>query len=587
MNEAKGLLQQKIEKSIINLFGKNIADVKVDLSHPENLSHGDLTTNIAMQLFPQIGDPAVAKNPRELAQKIVETLEGDSQLTIYFSKMSVEGPGFINFWLDEKYLFDSLKVVVSDEDFGKGEALQGKKIMVEYAHPNTHKEMHIGHMRTLITGEALCRIFEANRAEVFRANYQGDIGPHVAKAIWGLKQIMDEKGLSLSQVEKWSHTEKAHFLGEGYVFGSQKYEEHKDEINALNTQIYEGSADIKEFYEITRRWSLEYYQEFYERFYTKFDHLFFESDMAARGKKIVQENIGKVFKEDNGAVVFPGEEYGLHTRVFITSAGNPTYEGKEMANAYAEYKAFSFDLKMHVVASEQLGYFQVVIKALELLDPEKFKDKQYHLSMGMVQLTDRKMSSRTGDILTVDWLIDQVRQKVQELLVKGKVDEAEKETTIEKITIGAIKYSVLRTGTGQDVAFDIEKSVTLDGNSGPYIQYSYARTQSILAKAQLATGYFDTDKLSNTYDMNEEEAQVLRYLLQYPTILENAASHYAPNMICTYLFELAQKFNLFYQKHTILGEASTQDFRLSLTTAVGNVLKNGLNVLGIQTVEKM
>jgi arginyl-tRNA synthetase len=460
--------------------------------------------------------------------------------------------------------------------------VKGKKIMVEYAHPNTHKEMHIGHMRTLITGEALSRIFEASGATVFRANYQGDIGPHVAKALYGIEILMKERGLALAEVEKWNNTAKAHFLGEGYVRGNKDYEAEKEVIDSINTKLYQKDSSIQSLYEKTRGWSLDYYEDFYKRFYTHFDKLFFESEVAQAGKRIVEENVGKVFRVENGATIFPGEHYGLHTRVFITQAGNPTYEGKEMGNAEAEYKAFPFDLKMHIVASEQAGYFQVVFKALDLIDPEKFVGRQHHLSMGMVTLTDRKMSSRTGDVLTVDWLIDQVRARVEKLATEGKISSEKVDETIEMITIGAIKYSVLRGGTGQNVAFDIETSVSLDGNSGPYLQYTYARTQSILTKS----GISDLKLQGSNVQANAEELQLLRKLSQFNDVVVSAAENYAPNHLATYLFELAQGFNNFYQKHKVIG-SKEEDFRLSLVAATGNTLKRGLMLLGIHAPEKM
>jgi arginyl-tRNA synthetase len=258
-----------------------------------------------------------------------------------------------------------------------------------------------------------------------------------------------------------------------------------------------------------------------------------------------------------------------------------------MGNAYAEYQKFPFDKKIHVVANEQTGYFKVVFKALELIDPEKFKDKQEHLSMGMVQLKDRKMSSRTGDVLTVDWLLDQIKERVEAMISEGRIAAEEKNKTIEQIVIGAVKYSVLKVGTSQDVAFDIESSISLDGNSGPYLQYSYARTQSVLRKAGVEeVKGFDVSQVKIA--LKTEERDVLRLLARFSEIVEEAAMRYAPHLLCTYLFDLAQVFNLFYQRHQILtGKGETREFRLGLTSATGSVLKQGLYLLGIATPERM
>ncbi len=640
-----------IKQQIITAISEIVPeDLPVNLDHPVQEEHGDYASNIAL-----IAAKYAKKPPMEIAESLAKQLLHKLSKDI---KILVAAPGFINFTLPENLLLEKMQATLAGEyAFQPGSKRVGKKVMVEYAHPNTHKEMHIGHMRTLITGEAICRLLEATGARVFRANYQGDIGPHVAKAIWGIKKIMAEKGLELAEVEGWTDKDKAHFLGEGYVRGSQEYEANKEEIDQLNSDLYvyihrhsgdppaggdsrisnnerswtpfdfaQGKSqddNIGRLYQTTRRWSLDYYEDFYQRFYTTFDRLFFESEMVQEGKRIVKENLGKVFVEDNGAIIFSGEKYGLHTRVFITQAGNPTYEGKEMANGFAEYKAFPFDLKIHVVGSEQAGYFQVVFKALELIDPEKFAAKQHHISMGMVNLTDRKMSSRTGEILRVDWLIDQVKERIEKLVAEGKIAAEDRERVTEQVAIGAIKYSVLKVGTGQNVAFDIEKSVSLDGDSGPYLQYAFARTQSVLRKAQSDKGTeFQSKKedIATPSEMQPEEESLLRSLYRFEEVVSEAAETLSPHLLSVYLFDLAQKFNLFYQKHKILtphpvilvsdkgahpespsekrsctsqvtdslrGDDEVSNFRLVLTTAVGNALKKGLNLLGIQAPEKM
>ena len=609
-------IAEQIKESIEEvLFEMGVSDAEVVVERSGGEGHGDYATNVAFSFSKKLD-----RAPIEIAEEISEALIAKSIEGI--AKVEAVKPGFVNFYLSEEYLVERLQ---SDKETKLQSKLAGKKIMVEYAHPNTHKEMHIGHMRTLITGEAIARLVESGGAKVFRANYQGDIGPHVAKAIWGIQEIMKREDLGIDTVRGWGNAEKAHFLGRGYALGSQEYEENKEAIDSINSALYaelangplrQSSSEASEWrmaksenqlwdiYQETRQWSLDYYDDFYTRFYTKYDRLFFESEMVEKGKEIVKSNIGKVFAEENGAVVFKGEEYarlqapersnggqGLHTRVFITQAGNPTYEGKEMANAFAEYDAFPFDLKMHIVGSEQAGYFQVVFKALELLDPGKFEAKQHHVSMGMVTLTDRKMSSRTGDILRVDWLLDQVKEKVEKLVTDERVPVDLRAEIIEQIVVGAVKYSVLKVGTGQNVAFDIEKSVSLEGNSGPYIQYTYARTRSVLGKWQMANGEWRVENhkpLAISYKLEPEELALLRLLVHFEDVVVSAAEKYSPSILTDYLFELSQAFNLFYQKAQILKEKEAiRDFRLTLTAKVGEAIENGLHLLGIQAPERM
>ena len=634
-------------KKILEQMG--LKNVEPKLSFPQNDKHGDYSSNIAMAIFSRSkitrsassGQKSKIDSPLEMASEIVKTFNSQLSILNFLEKAEVAPPGFINFWLSEEFLIGKMEKVIEEPEKIIAKAQVLKKIMVEYAHPNTHKEMHIGHMRTLITGEALARLFEATGNKVFRANYQGDVGPHVAKAIFGLKKIIKDENLSLEEINKWKNIDKAEILGRGYVLGNKEYEANKDEIDKINSQLYEiaenskgrftpGVFSLSNLYEITRKWSLDYYDDFYKRFYTKFDCLFFESEVSGCGKRIVEEQVGKIFEKDDGAIVFKG---GHHTRVFITAQGYPTYEGKEMCLGFKEYAAFPFDKNVHVVGSEQAGYFKVVFKALELLDPEKFKDKEYHLSMGMVNIIGMKISSRTGEILRVDSLIEKVKEKVSRLVDEGKISASDLEKTIEEIAIGAIKYSVLRVGTGQNVEFDIEKSVSLDGNSGPYLQYTYARTRSVLAKAgchsdpELVEGEeshykpagdpsvallpqaFGSEAQARRDDITNEELSLLRTIYRFPEVVEDSARNMAPNALTNYLFDLAQKFNLFYQKHQILlpqerstpgescpstslraatpGVSSSRQFRLALTQAVGQIIKNGLNLLGIEAPDKM
>jgi len=574
---------QILRKAVVKVAGAEVPLENIKLEHPELEEHGDFSSNVALQVFKQLKNPSDIGNVREFAEKIAAAVVSDELI----EKCEVAGPGFVNISIRTDRLIREIQRVLNEGlDYGKQLRLARKKIMVEYAHPNTHKELHVGHMRTLITGEAIARILTQAGATVFRANYQGDIGPHVAKSIWGTMKLLEKRGWDWDKAEQLTSAEKAHLLGEGYVMGSAAYEENKAEIHHLNTQLYERASEIWPIYERTRRWSLEYYSHFYERFGTNFDRLFFESEVASDGKRTVQENIGRVFEESEGAVVFDGEKYGLHKRVFITSEGNPTYEGKEIGLAYKQLETFPFDQNIHVVANEQAGYFKVVIKALEILDPQ-FAGREFHLSMGMVNLVGRKISSRTGDIVTVDGLLEDVKALVRPLVASTDIDQQEKETIAEKITLAATKYSVLKTNPEINVAFDIQQSISLEGNSGPYLQYTYARIMSVMRRY---TGTFPTSIPS--VNLSSEELRLIRYIYRFGELIHESAIRLSPNLLCTYLYELAARFNSFYNKHSILtpdGEEAEKlkEFRLVLSKATGIVLQNGLRLLGIDTVERM
>ena len=574
-------------RKILGKFGVNDMDVQVET--PADFSYGDYSSNIAL-----VASKKLKQNPIALAEKIKERLEVSSKKLGVIQKIEVAKPGFINFWLSKEYLTEELEKLLQQENVVLG-GRKNQKILVEFAHPNTHKEFHIGHLRNITVGEVICRLLEADSANVKRVNYQGDVGLHVAKALYGL--------LRNSKFEirnsKLTLEEKAKLLGQAYAYGSKAYEEDlkaKEEILKINKQIYARDPAIIDLWRETRQWSLDYFEAIYKRLGMTFERLYFESEVYESGKAIVLAHIADgIFTKDDGAVIFDGEKFGLHKRVFITSEGNATYEGKEMGLGPLQYKEFPFDRAIHVVGPEQAGYFNVVFRALELVYPQ-LSGKEMHLPYGLVGLKEGKMSSRTGKVIAGLWLLDEAKR----LLKKQFPDMSDE--VLEQVATGAVKYSMLRFGLSQHINFSFEESISLEGNSGPYLQYTHARTRSILAKLETRNSKLETNtkfKIQNSkllitnYELQSEELNLLRALHRFAEIVAEAAEHFAPNLLCNYLFDLAQKFNLFYQKHRILGgkplkqHDGTVQFRLALTAGVGKTLKQGLYLLGIAAPGRM
>ena len=558
-----------IKERIVEATKRASGEDSVLLETPENESFGDYSSNIAMVSAKEKG-----KNPRGIAENLVEKLKVDKELSEICDKMEIAGPGFINFWLKKDVLVDNLKQIdIDKENFGKNVNLKGQKIMFEFAHPNTHKAFHIGHLRNITTGESLSRFYETNGSEVIRANYQGDVGLHIAKALWGIQK--------LGFVDPGNTKSRAEFLGKAYATGSKAYEEDekaKEEIHSINGKIYsKEDKKLNELYEQTRKWSLEYFDGIYKRVHTKFDRLFFESECAEKGKEIAEKACKDgVLEKSEGAIIFSGSKYGLHDRVFITSLGVPTYEAKDLALAGLQFSEFDPDKILHIVGPEQAGYFQVLFKALELIMPET-KNKEVHIPYGWVKLKTGKMSSRTGQVVLGEWLLDEAKKE----LVKT---HPMPDSVAEDVAVGAVKYSFLKTAINQELAFDIKESISLEGNSGPYLQYTVARCNSVLAKA----GKKQKDSLS-VGELKNEEFSVARSLVHFPEIIESAAENFAPNILCNYLYDLSQKYNRLYNSCPILNNSdeNVTNFRLGLTIGVSQVLKNGLKILGIQTPEKM
>lgn len=593
------MMEARMKKHLAHLLAEvlkelGISDVEPVVEISSDQVHGEYTTNIALQLGKQLKRP-----PMDIALQVKEKLlvhrssfiakrqdqtrkQKDQKASPHIpaksvlqdiEKVEVVAPGFINFFLTEaKLSTDASEVLKQKKSTGKG------RIMVEFAHPNTHKAFHIGHLRNITTGESIVRLLESSGKTVIRVNYQGDVGMHIAKCLYG---ILHDK--NFDDIKKKSLAEKMEFLGQAYAAGNKAFEESeeaKKEIGELNKKIYAKDSSIMPLYEETRTWSLDYFDAIYNRVGSHFDRLYFESECFEEGKKLVMEGVKTgIFKESDGAIIFPGEKHGLHNRVFITKDGNATYEGKEIALAKLQFDEYHPDRIIHVVGPEQAGYFQVLFKALEQVFPQT-TGKEYHLIYGWVKLKHGKMSSRTGNVVLGEWLIEEAKKEIYNILQKNKSNytKEEQDSIAEKGAMAAVKYAFLKVSTKQEIAFDLKESVSFEGDSGPYLQYTYARCKSVLRKAK-NTGF-------TKYDVritNNEERSIARLIHFFPEIVSHAATSLSPSLVCPYLFKLAQAFNLFYQKHPILGSEA----RLALTATTAQVLSNGLYLLGIETIERM
>jgi len=578
-------IQAYIEKALSAI---GINGVPIIIDRPAVSSHGDYATNVAM-----IAAKKVGKSPMDLAEELKEkvlhvisnetgALKEDSKSLSAIAKVEVVAPGFINFWLSEEYLLAQLEKI-KERVAINNPTYRGKKIMIEFTDPNPFKEFHIGHLYSNTVGESLARLLEASGATVRRVNYQGDVGLHVAKALWGITKKMNDLRLTMDDLEKKTLDERIKILGQAYAMGAKAYEDDsqaKEEINALNKQVYQHDPNIEKLYQVGRQWSLDYFEKMYERLGTKFEGYYFESTVGELGLALVKEFLKKnVFEESDGAVIFPGEKYGLHNRVFINSLGLPTYEAKELGLAPKKYEDFAYDLSIIVTGNEIIGYFKVILSALGQIRPD-LASKTKHVAHGMVRLPEGKMSSRTGNVITGEWLLDEAKARI----VKNFKDVDEKTAGI--IAVAAVKYALLKSSIGKDISFDFDESISLEGNSGPYIQYTYARTQSVLdkVKKQNAKGKSGNAKVAT--EVNPEELALLRLVQQFPEVVEEASEKFAPNTIATYVFDLAQAFNLFYQKHKIIG-TKEEAFRVFLVSKVGSILSSGLDLLGIAAPQKM
>ena len=545
------ILIQHVEKALSAL---GIDNVEVELEYPADLDHGDFSTNAAL-----VGAKTAGENPKELAEKIVSELEDIENV----EKIEVAGPGFINFTLVRSYFADTVHNV--DDAWGRNKTLNGRRIIIEYVNANSFKELHIGHLMGASIGESLSRIFEFSSAEIKRESYGGDVGPHAAKAVYGIQQLGE--GV------------KPEIIGKAYALGAQAYEsneEAKQAIDAINKHIYEeDSEEIKAIHNEGIEASIKSVEPILDFLGTKLDRFIFESESAPYGLELVEEGLEKgVFEESDGAVVYKGEEKGLHTRVFRTSKHTPTYEAKELGLETVKDAWWKHDASIILTANEQKSYFQVVLAALQELRPEQAQ-KVSHVSHGMLRLAEGKMSSRTGDIITAKSFIEKTTSAVEQVVADRDLGDSKKEI-VDAVAVAAIKYAILKQSSGRDVVYDEKSAVSFEGDSGPYLQYAYVRALSVLKKA-------NKQDIQQTPEFVPEFE---RLLPRFPSVVERAAREYEPHYITTYLTRLAGAFNSWYAQGKIIG-SEHEVYKLALTSAFAHTMKNGLWLLGIEAPEKM
>lgn len=560
---------KKIIQKAVRDFQKDDLDFSVEI--PAEKKHGDYSTNAALVLAKKIG-----KNPVETANMIKKRI-GQNSL---FSKIEVAGPGFINFFIADKVFIDNLKNI--NNNYGKGKELKNKKIILDYTDPNILKEFHIGHLMSNAIGESLSRIFEFQGAKVKRTCYQSDVGIGVAKAMWGILHNKDNMPKESADI-----SERIKFLANAYVAGSEKYDTDqtaKKEIIELNKKIFARTdKEINKFYDKGKKWSLEHFDRIYNKLGTKFDYFIFESETGEIGKKIVEKGFKKgIFeKGENGAIIFKGEKYGLHTRVFINSDGLPTYEAKDLGLAEIKYKKYAYDQSFIITGNEVNEYFRVMIRAMEEIFP-KLAEKTKHIGHGMLRLPEGKMSSRTGNIITGESLIEKIEELVKEKIAGRSFSEKEKLEITQKVAVGALKYSILKQSIGSDIVYDFKKSISFDGDSGPYLQYSYARAMSVLKKAKI-------EKIKPSFKKIPGEVGLIEKMMYFfPEAVEKAGKEYQPNNVTLYLTELASAFNSYYAKNKIVDKNDVfSPYNVALTSAFATIMENGMWLLGIETLNKM
>ncbi len=642
-------LREQISRAAVAVVGKSgVKLTEVVLKHPVLSEHGDYSTNIALVLSHLRG--GLGRTPWDLANEIVNAWRS-SGLSDYVAKIEVASPGFINIWLANEYLISQVSEVLKKKaNFGKLEVLKGKKILLEHTSPNPQTTIHLGHLRNNFLGMATANILEFLGAKLTRDCINNDRGVHLCKAIWSYlifgqrnaffnkKQLLEFKKITNKQIrqaiakvswqekiEVWEKKKTAWWQPKDlklkpdyanliwYSLGARAYEISLRVQKQVEEILLAWEKEDKKVWKIWRQlldWSVKGYAQTYKRIGSVHDWVWHESQHYKQGKEIVEMGLKKgIFQKSQGAVVTNLREYGLPDTVVVKADGTSLYITQDLALTRLKIQKFPADLYIWDIGEEQSLYFKQLFAVCEQLGFGK-KEKFFHLAYALINFKGgKKMSTRKGEVIPADEILDELHQKALKIIqssnqkLRGRLSAGQLKKLAEKVAVGAIKYSLLKFARETTIFFDSDESLALEGSSGPYLQYTYTRTQSVLAKSQIPNPKFQTQNIKSL-NFNSEEIAILRLIYKFPEVVLEAGKNFAPNLICNYLYELASQYNFFYNKYPILNpKVSTsevcrrrnptfevskiREFRLALNAAVGQIIKNGLNLLGIETPERM
>lgn len=538
-------IAQKIASVVHDLFD---VDTAVQLDRPD-LEFGDCATNVAMKLA-----GLLKQNPHQIAEQLAVKLRSESE----FTEVTVAGPGFINVRLSDETLLRQLREKPSADNFGK-------TIVIETNNPNPFKPMHIGHAYNAIIADTLANLYAVGGATVHRVSYHGDIGTHVGKSMWALLRYCDGNADKLDEIPK---TERNEFMGKMYVEGAKAASDSeavKKEIDQLAADSYTQTDPLyAKIYNTCLQWSFDQIDTTVACLGNiPTERRYLESQADPIGVTTVRQHVPEVFKESNGAVVFEGSKFGSFDNVFIGSNGHGLYAARDLGLIQLKVRDYpTMDVCVVVTASEQKAYFNGVIAATEQALPA-LKGKLKNISTGVVKLSTGKMSSRTGDVITIEWLFDEFRNAI--IARGGELTDG--------VVAGALRYQFLKVKIGGDVVFDIHEAVSLTGNTGSYLQYAHARARTIVSKSH-------QDVVFPSSFEPEDRALVLK-MGEYAEAVTRAERMQEPHHICAYLFALAQEFNRYYEKNQVIG-SNQESHRLAIVALYADILAAGLTVLGIE-----
>jgi len=566
-------IKQLLTQTVHTLYGENFALPKFSVEHPRDEKFGDYASNVALLLA-----PVAKKAPLQIAQEIAEALPTSASI----QSVEVVPPGFINFWLPAEALRQELTQIKAQADtYGTSQLGQNKPVIVEYSSPNIAKPFTIGHLRSTIIGDAVANLLEATGWQVYRDNHLGDWGTQFGKQIYAIKTWGDE-----SEIETAEQPVKK--LVELYVKFHEEAEKNpalEDEGRAWFQRLEKGDPEARRLWQKCIDWSWKEFNTLYELMGITFTENegrgYGESYFEDKMEPIIQELKAKNLiteSQDAWLLFYPNEEFP--PLMILKKDGSTLYSTRDLATDKFRLQKYGQDVRIiNEVGAEQSLYFQQLYKAEELLGWMK-SGQRVHVKHGMFRFADKKMSTRKGNVIWLETVLNEAIERT------GTLAENIPAEVAQQIGIGAVKWNDLKRSSHLDVVFDWDEILSMQGNSGPYVQYTYARGRSVVAKAK---ENMQTMADFARYEPNDEEVALLRWVYRFGESVAESAENCAPNTLTTYLYVLAQRYNAFYNAHSIAGADTTEAraFRAELTDATTQVLKNGLKLLGIQAPEKV
>lgn len=587
------MLTEQIQTAMAQIFQVSIEKVEFQATRKE--FPGDIT----VVLFPFL--KIIKANPAEIGQKLGDYLMNQTPHVSNFNVVS----GFLNLEISDDYYVSFFSDIKDMQAFGFVSAgLNAPAVMVEYSSPNTNKPLHLGHVRNNLLGYSVAEILKASGRKVYKVQIINDRGIHICKSMlawqkFGQGETPESSGLKGDKL-----------VGKYYVAFDQAYREQikdlivqgktEDEAKKLAPMMLEaqqmlldweaGKPEVVALWKTMNQWVYDGFEATYKRLGVDFDQYYYESNTYLLGKEVVQMGLEKgIFEKDpDGSVWIDLTAEGLDRKIVLRSDGTAVYMTQDIGTAIQRVKDFpDVNGMVYTVGNEQDYHFKVLFLILKKLG-FSWADSLYHLSYGMVDLPSGKMKSREGTVVDADDLMDEMAQTARALSAElGKLDgysEAEKDLLYNVIGLGALKYYILKVDPKKRILFNPAESVDFAGNTGPFIQYTYARIQSILRKAD-----FDWSAKISSVILHEKEKELIKQLQEFPEVIQAAAHNHSPALMANYIYELVKEYNSFYQSVSILGEPDTtrKVFRVQLSAQVAQIIKNGLGLLGIEVPERM